>query len=447
MSYEVRGNQLFHNGHQTQLYGVNVIGCETQDAVIGGLWTNLTIAEWVGQIRDMGFNALRIPVGTRCLQNVEVNPGIVGIWQGSKNENLLKGKRSLELFDMLIAELEKQHMRYIFDLHHLENGKIPDLWWTPSYPESQWIADMVFLAKRYKGNAGFCAIDSKNEPSSDSTTWGDGNPQTDWKAASERAFKAIYAVNPDIIHIVEWTGTKTGMKELTDNPLDIPLKKLALSCHLYGPDVWSNQQTGEMFGEGFKEPNFPSNMKNIWDKQWGNVARKQLVILGEFGGYAGLKNPLDKDWQIALMDYCRSNLFLNFFHWGLGDNSGSECGGLYSNGGWKDVRQDKLDIMETAVSSFATYTDETATPPVTAPIPSKPEIDDNITIEKPTGQTGLKPITKTLQTGDTVYFTIGGYYVELTIVAAQEGDSIECAYLKDGEIFFCVLPVKALKQA
>lgn len=427
MAYKVIGNRIYHNGNKIQIYGVNCIGMETQDAIIGGLWTDLTISEWVSQIKDMGFNTLRLPIGTRVLQNVEVPQGTAGIWPGSKNEKILKGKKSLDILDMLVAELEKQNMRYIFDMHYLENGKILDLWYSDAYPEKQWLADMDFVAKRFRGFPGFIGIDTKNEPNSASTTWGDGNPKTDWKLASEKSYKTISAANPDILTIVEWTGTTTGLKEMTDKPLDIPLEKLVLSVHLYGSDVWQD------WGEGFKDPSFPSNMEPIWEKQWGFAARKQAVFIGEFGGHFGTVNPKDKDWQVALVDYMRKNMFLDFTYWGLGDNSGGECGGIYADGGYRSVREDKLANLERIQSEWASYTDETAKAPITSPVVA----DNDIDITKPLSQ---------IDVGDTLVTYIGGKEILLTAIAQDEEGKIECVYLKDGEIMFCVLPKTLLRK-
>jgi endoglucanase len=376
MSYRVVGNKLFQDLQEIQLIGTNVIGAELNDAVIGGLWSGLSVQQFVSQIKDMGFNSLRIPIGPKCLQNVAVNEGLTGASWNPANSSL-KGKKSLEIMDAFVDEFEKQGLRYIFDHHYLEDGKIPDKWYSNLYSESQWLADLAKIASHFKGRAGFVGIDVKNEPAN--CSWGDGSVSNDWKLAAEKAYKAISDVNPDIIIIVEWLGpdAKNGLQQMVDKPLDIPLKRLGLSPHVYFADVWSNQSTHDVFAEGFKAPEFPNNMTAIYDRMFGKVAQKQLVIIGEYGGWYGKKLPQDKVAQDFFIDYCQRQNVVNTFQWGLGDNSGADCGSIYSDGGWKAINADKVANIMRLKTSFASYTTDK---PVVQP---EPEVQIPIVIPEP----------------------------------------------------------------
>ncbi len=61
-----------------------------------------------------------------------------------------------------------------------------DLWYTGSYSENQWIADLKTLASRYANVSNFIGLDLKYEPHG-MATWGTGNTATDWDLAAARA--------------------------------------------------------------------------------------------------------------------------------------------------------------------------------------------------------------------------------------------------------------------
>jgi endoglucanase len=386
MSYSVNGPKILHNGNEIQLFGTNIVGMETQDAVIGGMWTDLSPAEYVAQIKSWGKNHVRLPIGHKTIANSDVPQGTAGIWPGSKNEKILKGKKSLDILDVLIDELEKAGIRYIFDIHELLNGRIQDLWYHEGYSEAQWLSDIAFLARRYKGKPGFVAIDVKNEPGA-ACTWGSGDPKTDWRLAVAKAYKeSIKPNNPDICIVVEWLGpdSKNGLQQMFDNLPDIDMDKFIASGHLYGRDVWQD------FGEGFKGPNYPANMKAIWDRQFGNIAKQHAFYIGEIGSHYGASemggtfNPLDKEYMDTIFAYFKSlGVTVHVAWWSIGaDNSGSECGGLLADGGWRVVRKDKLVLMRT-VKTLASYTNETAQAPIFPKPDPIPEQQVPIVISEP----------------------------------------------------------------
>ena len=363
MAYRVSGNRIQHNGINIRLFGVNVIGAELNEGVIGGLWAGLTIQQYLAIIKGQKFNCLRIPIGPKCLSNQAVDPGQIATWM--EENAFLIGKGSLEIMDEWIAECERQGIRYIFDLHYLRaNGTIPDLWYDGTYTEAIWLDNLRQIALRYKDKPGFIGIDIKNEPNENSCTWGDGNPATDWKLASEKAYNAINSVNSDILIIVEWLGTVPGIAQLTSNPPNIPRNRLSLSPHVYGPDVWWD------FGEGFLIPGYPNNMYPIWDRMFGNdYANGWSIIVGEFGGQYGLALPQDKDHQDKFSDYLRDRDIRDFTYWGWGDNSGGDTGGIIADGGFRNVRQDKMLMLNKIWNSEAKFTQATLTSVTPPPNP------------------------------------------------------------------------------
>jgi len=376
MTYRVQGTKLFHNGREFQIFGVNVIGAETNDIGIHGLWAGLSIPDYLKLIKEEGFNVIRFPIGTRCLQNLPVADNILATWHGPNA--YLKGMRSLDLMKEWIKECEKIGMRYIFDLHHLEDGKIPHLWYTEKYPESQWLSDIRKIAETWKGLPGFIGIDIKNEPSW--VTWGDGDPKKDWKMASEKAFQAMNAVNQDILCIVESWGL-SDVNTMDQNPPQISPDRLLLSVHVYGPDVWLDWPE-------YNAGNFPQNMRGKWDGMFGNLARRRAIYVGEFGGKygSGRGGMKDKLWQDAFAQYL-SEVAPNFTYWGWGDNSGWDTGGICADGGFRKIRDDKMAMLNLIWKETASFTPDTAGPaptPAPTPVPTPTPVPEPLPTPLPT---------------------------------------------------------------
>lgn len=363
--YRARFNRILHNGHDIQLFGVNVIGAELPENAISGLWSSITIKQYLTAIKALKFNSLRIPIGPRVLAGAEVPGWAIADWM--PENAYLVGKNALELMDEWIKEAELLGLRYIFDMHYLDsNGNIPDLWYTDDYPESTWLANMVALATRYKGNPGFVGIDLKNEPSANTATWGSGDLDTDWRLACHRAYNAINAVNTDILIFIEWLGTTQGLQQLTGNPPSIPQDRYVLSPHIYGPDVWWP------FGEGFDSPTFPLNMPVIWERMFGLTSQTVPVWIGEFGGEYGRDHPLDDDWQNALVEYMKNRKIIHFAYWAWGPNS-ADTGGILEDD-WRTPRADKIAMLNNIYTSQAKFSNQTMTviTPIDPPPPGNP---------------------------------------------------------------------------
>jgi endoglucanase len=181
-------------GNPVQLRGVNWFGFETGDHVVHGLWAR-NWRDMIAQMKSLGFNAVRLPFCPATLQGASVN---------SINYSLnpdLAGKNSLQILDLVMAELDAQGLYILADHHRPDCNAISELWYTNSYSEQQWIADLVFVAERYAHLPHFFAVDLKNEPHG-AATWGVGNAATDWNAAAERAGAAVLAANPDLLIFV-----------------------------------------------------------------------------------------------------------------------------------------------------------------------------------------------------------------------------------------------------
>lgn len=337
-------NGKIYNNQQQQIaiYGVNWFGFETTNYVVHGLWSR-NWKDMITQMKSLGFTAVRVPFCPTTLQGVSTNS-----IDYSKNADL-QGLNSLEIFDKVLAEFDKQGIYFLLDHHRPDCQAISNLWYIDGYSEQDWINDLKFVATRYQSNSHFLGIDLKNEPHGNAT-WGTDDAATDWRLASQRAATEVMAANNDILIFVEgvadnpvcsgatahwWGGNFEPMKCY---PLDIPKNRLVLSPHVYGPDVY-----GQSY---FNDGNFPNNMPEIWDTHFGYLVDEgYTVIFGEFGGkYGHGGDAKDVIWQDALVDYMLDKGIQDFFYWSWNPNSG-DTGGILQDD-WQNVWQDKVDLLK-----------------------------------------------------------------------------------------------------
>lgn len=339
--YRVQNGRIYDgNNQEIQLRGVNWFGFQQAgDYVVHGLWAR----NWRSQIRQIkqtGFNAVRLPFCQTTLRNV--TPGSI-----SYNLNPeLQGKKSLELLDLVVNELSSEGIYVLLDHHTQDCLTLTQLWYTNEYSEQQWLDDLAFVAARYKNVPRVIGIDIKNEPHG-VATWGTGNPATDWKIASEKASNRILAVAPEMLIFVEgiednptcstyghWWGG--NFEPLKCYPLNIPADRLVLSPHVYGPDVYNQTY--------FNDPNFPNNLPAIWDLHFGQFSPQYAVVIGEFGGkYGHGGDPRDVVWQNKIVDYLIQKNMRSSFYWSWNPNS-TDTGGILQND-WQTVWQDKVDLL------------------------------------------------------------------------------------------------------
>jgi endoglucanase len=339
-AYSVSGGRILDaQGQPVQLRGVNWFGFETTDHVAHGLWAR-NWKSMVDQMRQLGFNAVRLPVCPGTLR---------GVAPSSINDGLnpdLAGLDSLRVLDAVVHYLDAQGLYVLFDHHRPDCQAISELWYTPQYSEAQWLADLTFLAARYGGVPRVMGIDPKNEPHG-AATWGTGNSATDWNRAAERAAAAVAPVAPHWLIFVEGIADNPScsanggpfwgenLEPLVCTPLAIPADRLVLSPHTYGPDVFPQPY--------FNDPTFPANMPALWERRFGRFIGAHAVVLGEFGGKYGQGDPRDVRWQDALVDYLVGKGVDSGFYWSWNPNSG-DTGGILTDD-WIGVRQDKVALL------------------------------------------------------------------------------------------------------
>ncbi|MBB3266228.1 endoglucanase [Azospirillum sp. OGB3] len=293
------GQIMDSSGKAVKLTGVNWFGSEGYAFAPQGLWMD-SYQSHMNQMKDLGFNTIRLPYSDAMLDNGRMPTGI----DYSKNPDL-RGKTSLEVFDKIIEYADKIGMKIILDHHRSGDGASANengLWYTSQYPESKMIENWKMLATRYKGNDAVIGADLHNEPHNPAT-WGDGGPN-DWARAAERIGNAIQSVNKDWLLIVEgvetyqnqwywWGGNLLGEKNY-EVKFNEP-GKLVYSVHDYGPSLYMM--------DWFKANNFPNNMPAKWDQMWGHFIQNDEtpILVGEFG--SRMETAIDKAWMPKLIQY------------------------------------------------------------------------------------------------------------------------------------------------
>ncbi|MEY3896295.1 MAG: hypothetical protein RLZZ214_1815, partial [Verrucomicrobiota bacterium] len=358
--FSTNGNQIVDSaGNPVRITGINWFGFETSNRVLHGLWTR-NYQQALDQIKQLGFNTLRIPYSNAMLQagaatnsiNFQQNPD-------------LQGLTPIQCLDKIVAYCGQIGLRVFLDRHsaNADGYMNEDVWFIPGdayFTEQRWIDDWVMLANRYANNSTVIGADLFNEPKK-TATWGNSSPATDWNKAAERCGNAIHAANPNWLIIVEgvekfagdsywWGGNLMGAASFPV-VLNTP-NKLVYSMHDYTASVFS--QTW------FSAPDYPNNLDTVWNTHFGYLYHNNTapLLLGEFG--SRLATTVDQQWMDKLTDYIDGDFDLSgtndltagkkgmsFTYWCFNPNSG-DTGGLL-NDDWTTVNETRLSYLASSL--------------------------------------------------------------------------------------------------
>lgn len=384
--WHTSGSQILDaNGNPVRIAGINWYGFETSDEVVHGLWGQ-DYKTIVDAVRDLGYNTLRIPFSDQMVEGSKV-PNQISFYgmSGPINQDL-KGLTSIQVLDKIIDYAGQDGLKVILDNHRSEDGNSAEqngLWYTDAYPESAWIDDWVTMAQRYKGNSTVVAMDLRNEPHTQSyssygtgSTWGTGDPATDWNLAAQKAGNAILAVNPDVLIAVEgisdWvndSGTTVSdwwggnLQAVATHPITLSVPhRLVYSAHDYGPDEYQQ--------DWFNSSTTYDSLAQVWDKNWGYIAKQNIapVWVGEFGTGNGADDVADStpgsqgQWFSSLLRYIQTNN-LSWTYWAL---NGEDAYGLLDN------QYDPTPVSSAKQAALAALQFPFGNPPTTPPTTTAP---------------------------------------------------------------------------
>ncbi|MET3805322.1 aryl-phospho-beta-D-glucosidase BglC (GH1 family) [Nakamurella sp. UYEF19] len=317
---------------------MNWFGLETTRCAPDGLY-QINLDSGMAQIAKFGFNAVRFPFSSECLEKTTPSGGI----DATKNPGLV-GKTPLQLMDSFVASARANGLRVILDRHRPDSAAQSELWYTAAYPEKTWIADWVMLARRYAAEPAVIGADLQNEPHG-SACWGCKVASRDWAAAATRAGDAIGAVDQHLLIIVEgveqtakgtfaqWGG---ALEDVAAHPLTLKIPhQLVYSAHDYPSSVNSHPW--------FSAANYPANMPGVWDRNFGFIQKRGTapVLLGEFG--TQLETTSDKQWLTAMVSYLKTS-GIGFAYWSFNPDSG-QTGGIVQDD-WTTPQTAKLAALE-----------------------------------------------------------------------------------------------------
>lgn len=335
--------RLTYNSQIIHLKGVNYFGFESDIHTVHGLWAQ-SLLQILDLLEQNNFNSIRLPFSLDMIVNLNTTfPNGIDY---SKNPNLI-GMSSIQVMDTVIKACAARCITVLLDYHLFTGGsQISELWYNNDYPESTVISAWTTIISRYLDQWNVIGVDLKNE-NHGIASWGDNNPDTDWRLAAGRIGNAILSVNPKLLIFVggvqdnnfpintpenEWGS---GLSSAAVNPVLLTIsQKLVYSPHVYGPDVVKLSY--------FNSPDFPNNMPDVWFNQWGYLSKNYTVVIGEFGGKE-IEGTLDRIWSDEIKSWFISNGITNNYFWSLNPNS-VDTGGLLGDD-WATPNPYKLDIL------------------------------------------------------------------------------------------------------
>ena len=319
------------SGANVRLACVNWFGAEQLDGSPSGLHIQdpKTIAETVSRL---GFNCVRLPFS---VQNVLTDPTLDARTVKAATEKGYKIRTSMDALDAAVSALSDAGVGVLLDNHMSDAGwccnLVDDngLWYNERWPEEAWVEAWVKLAARYRSTPLVFGADLRNEPRETRVKAAHGTPHAcrvvdepwgAWRDAFERCGRAIRAVNPEMLLVVEATGFSVTLPvhEIISGSGAVRLDRVVYSPHDY---AWENPKN-------LSNLTYPA-FEALLDKRWGVIATegKYPILLGEFGASQVEKeHSRDTSYWRHMMLYLAKREEVGFALWSL-DSSGANGDG------------------------------------------------------------------------------------------------------------------------
>ena len=154
-----RSERFLFASDVVELRGLNWFGFEGKGAIIDGLWEN-TINHYLGVMKEMGVNAIRIPL---AVDNVLKTLSRPSAW---RDERASQAATSLDALDLLIRQAASYNILILLDMHRLVGSIWPDpqgLWYSPLVSEAYLHAAWRKVARRYCNERNVFGADLLND--------------------------------------------------------------------------------------------------------------------------------------------------------------------------------------------------------------------------------------------------------------------------------------------
>ena len=313
------GHQIVDSaGHAVRLTSVNWYGFDQKEFVVGGL-DHAPLEAIIGQIRQIGVNSVRLPWANETLEH---DPAVPDYAVAANPQ--FRGKRAMAIMDAVIAALARAHIMVILDNHMSRadwccsetdgNG----LWYNREYPETKWLADWQAIVRRYRKQPWVVGADLRNELRS-GAAWGGPDPKLDWHAAAERGGKAVLAVNPKLLIMVEGPEYSTNFTGFRKLPVALPVAhRLVYSPHAY-------------YVEGQDLSNVDA-LKQAYEARVLFLLHAETgapIWVGEFGACQTLDCGANSDWLKVFVRLLKENPLISWSYWPLNGTQSSGAGRKY----------------------------------------------------------------------------------------------------------------------
>jgi endoglucanase len=283
---------------------VNWSGADSANFVVGGL-KDQPIAAIIREIVSMGFNGVQLSWSEQMWQ---ANP-VVSASELTANGQFI-GKRARTIFEAVTADLTAAGLMVVLDNRSSDAGACcgsteDTLWYTPGYPEAQWLADWRSMSAAFRNIPQVIGADLRTDPRG-AATWG-GSPADDWHAAAQRGGDAVLSADPHMLIFVEGTdgGDLSGVASLPvvlSLPGHVVYSARSFSSAVTSYDKWVSAIQG----------------------RWGYLAGSEPLLVGEFGTCSSADTCVDSadpgqpgEWFTIFMRYLATRN-LSSAYWALG---------------------------------------------------------------------------------------------------------------------------------
>lgn len=333
------------SGHPFRIKAVSWYGLESNTFAPLGLY-ELSLDDILSYVQSLGFNTLRMTWSSEMLdagsKPMSINENV--------NPDLAKLTTPLQILDEVVHRAPKFGLKVILSRHQSSAGHPDDLWYNGDYKQDRFFNDWVVLATRYAGDSTVIGCDLHNDLKG-IASWGDGNPDTDWKAAAEKAGNLVLQANPAVLVFVQgiekssdgayyWRGG--NLKDAAKFPVKLdPQNRLVYAPQDFARAANNPPPPGPQ-PPWFSDPSYPRNLEGVWGANWGYLLGSAPVLLAAFG--TPNKDMSDQQWLMALEQYIEGHDGLSFAYWALNPES-SDVKGIYANN-WTSTNTDIIAALQ-----------------------------------------------------------------------------------------------------